>query len=96
MNEQAKDIAVGIGQFYLAKNNNDYNATDKELASLDITNIVVATTGEVVISTGRPGLLIGKRGLNQDNLAAYLKRPVIIVEVDSVIGNMLPPHLEDC
>jgi len=89
-----KELAAEIGAFYLEKNQGDYVATEKEISALHITN-VETKDGKAYISTGRPGLLIGKRGQNIDLLSKWLKKPVHIIEVESLLPYLVPVLWDD-
>ena len=88
--EEVKDVAQNIGQFYLKKNNGDYKATAQEILALRISKIEVANS-EISITTGRPGLLIGKRGTTIDALSQHLKVKIKIFEdVDHLSFYLIP------
>lgn len=93
ISEEVKDVARDIGQFYLKKNNGDYKATAQEVLALRISKIEVAN-GEVSITTGRPGLLIGKRGTNIDALSHHLKVKIKIIEDIDHLSFYLVPYEE--
>ena len=89
LTEEEKKIIIQIGQFYLKKNDGDHDKTVKELTSLGIRRISLksqhfckfCTTGEAVeITLFCPGILIGKKGKNIENLEAFLGKHVAIVE----------------
>lgn len=85
-----RDVAQRIGLFYLQKNNGDYVKTEKDLTDLRIAKIEVNEKG-VIVTTARPGLLIGKRGTNIDALAKHLKSEVRIIEdMDSIYDSLVP------
>lgn len=100
------EAARKIGRFYLAKHNNDYAAAEKELNALQISRIEVTNTETfsslvrsqsppqtiISITTARPGILIGKRGQNIDNLAKYLGTKVHIVEDEEPLYQYLVPN----
>jgi hypothetical protein len=85
------DVAKKIGLFYLEKNLNDYDKTYDELLSLQITNLDVIDNW-VVITTARPGQLMGKRGENIDGLSLHLSplKINIVEESNSFIDVMMP------
>lgn len=74
-----KEICEKIGQFYLQKNNGDYNQTEAEILMLGIQNIFENNTS-VTIILGQPGRLIGPRGKNIEDLQKYLKKDIRIFE----------------
>ena len=96
LSDQVKDIASKIGAFYLRKNNGDYTATEKEIVDLRIMKIEVAVNKAVVITIGRPGLLIGKRGTNVDALSKFLQTEIKIIEdMDNLHSWLVPVDYRD-
>lgn len=92
---EVKDVAQRIGQFYLAKHNNDYDATATELLRLQITQLTIEDD-VVTITTARPGLLIGKRGQNVEALENHLNAKVKIKEeLNSLFDWIMPVKEED-
>lgn len=97
----AQEIAIKIGLFYLAKHNNDYAAAQREIESLRITNIVVASVkgsavDSVEIHLSRPGLLIGRKGENVGNLTTHLGIAFIkIVETNDWLDWLVPIRPDD-
>ena len=89
--ETVRGIAGLIGVFYLYKHNNNYKAAQEELNRLYITSIDVRN-GEVIIHTSRPGLLIGKKGENINNLVEHLKMKVKIIEGEDWVNLILPDY----
>lgn len=94
MTETEKDYAKAIGQFYLAKNHNDYLATEKEILYLNIVKIEF-TDEKLSITTSYPGKLIGKRGANIDALTNYLNVHVKIIEDQERLNEFLIPIEEE-
>lgn len=91
ISEQIKEIANLIGDFYLNKNKGDYQKAAKEIYELQITDLCRLVDNIVVITTGRPGLLIGKKGDNIFALIDWLKRPIKIQEAeDSLLDYLIP------
>lgn len=98
--EKVKEIARNIGQFYLQKNNGDYVATEKEILRLQIKNIEFLIREnpkgeqirEAVITAGRVGLLIGRRGTNIDALEKHLGMKVKIMEDTDPLESYLIPY----
>lgn len=64
-----------IGYFYFLKNNQDLKKTNEEIENLKIRNIDFKEN-ILTISLERPGLLIGKRGENFENLKTYLQKNI--------------------
>jgi ribosomal protein S3 len=94
MNQQIREIAIKIGRFYLMRSNNDYEVARFKLLNLMITNIDIDDTVRVVITTGRPGLLIGPKGKWIDELINYLGVPIKIVESNNNLYDWLIPYPE--
>lgn len=96
--EKVREMASNIGQYYLKKNSGDYVSTEREIMSLQISKIEVDDTlpnlVEVSITTARPGLLIGKRGINIDALTHYLGTKVKIIEEKDPLSSWLLPYHE--
>lgn len=98
--EKVKEIAKSIGQFYLQKNNGDYIATEKEVLRLQIKKIEFLIREnpageqihEAIITAGRVGLLIGKRGTNIDALTKHLGMKVKIMEDNDPLESYLIPY----
>ncbi|MFW6311704.1 MAG: hypothetical protein ACOC1K_05660 [Nanoarchaeota archaeon] len=67
-----KEIYNAIGWFYFIKNKKDFEETRKEIERLQITDVIIYKDN-IEIVLGRPGLLMGLRGYNIDNLYVYLK-----------------------
>lgn len=87
---EIREMAALIGQFYLRKHNNDYIATEKAIVDLRISDLRVEGD-KVIIVTARPGLLIGRRGQNIDELTAFLNKKIhIIEEVDPLLAWLVP------
>lgn len=91
-------VCKKIGEFYLNKNEGDYEKAQREVQNLGISE-VIATGDSVLIKLSRPGLFIGKRGENMDKLGAFLEgKRIHIVEVDSItdlIGPRKEPEYPD-
>lgn len=84
-------IAAAIGEFYLNKNNGDYKATENELVNLRIETIEILSSTDIMIKLARPGLLIGRKGLNIDALSKHLSKKIFIVESSSQLIDYLVP-----
>jgi ribosomal protein S3 len=93
--EPVREIARKIGQFYLEKNNKDYEATAKEIDALRISEIRFETPDAVTIVTGRPGLLVGRRGMTIDALTKFLQIKIRIVEDRDPLWCHIIPVKED-
>ena len=76
---EQENIGYQILSFYSKKNQGDHSATNKELNRLNIRDILVKEN-VVEIHLGAPGLLVGRRGENIDNLKAFLGKEIKIVE----------------
>ena len=79
-----QEIAEKIQSFYLAKNNNDAESTNKEIEALKITDIQriphYVNKNAISIYTARPGLLIGAKGKTIDALQEFLGMKIFIYE----------------
>jgi ribosomal protein S3 len=90
------EMARRIGLFYLQKNNQDYEKTEKELTDLRISKIEIDVKGVVFITLARVGLFIGRKGENIEKLNRFLKSDVRIVEdMDSIYEALIPHNMED-
>lgn len=92
--EQTANIGREIGLFFLSQNNEDYQKTRKFLQKLCITDIR-EENGKLVIETARPGLLIGRKGINYDGLMKHLERKIEIVESFSWADWMTPIDVQE-
>ncbi len=89
---EVQEIAQNIGQFFLTKNEGDYEKTAEEIYRLRIEKIIV--NGDIItIHTHRPGLLIGKRGRTIDELTTYMGREIKIVEEEDDLNYYLIPQI---
>ena len=91
LDNETKETAAIIGQFFLKKNNYDYIATAKELESLRINDLTVMYE-RIVIHTSRPGMLIGSRGSQISELSEWLGKKLHIVETKETILDYLVPQ----
>lgn len=90
----AKKVAGLIGQFYLQKNQNDYEKAEAEITDLRISKVEVAGK-TVTITAARIGKLIGKRGTNVDALGKFLGMEVKMIE-DDLYNHLIPvPEMTD-
>ena len=78
--QELQDIGYEIGHFYLKKCGNNYQAAQKEVESLKITNIEKVNDDTINITLARPGLLIGRKGQNIEALVDHLKKKINITE----------------
>ena len=100
--DERKKIIEGIAKFYLnrsQKASNSWNEavikTTVTIRNLGISNLHVRNDEgktTVVITLERPGLLIGKRGENIDQLSQYLNAAVRILE-DVTVFSEIMAHL---
>ena len=94
-----KEIAQCIGGYYLIKNQGAYKKAMEEITELGITQVDVIKN-KISIRLTRPGLLIGRRGANIDNLRIFLETQLkrgITIEIieDRVISNLIPYSNEE-
>lgn len=94
LTQEVRDIAQKIGQFYLQKYDNDYQLAEQELIRLQITKIEVEPE-MVRITLARPGILIGRRGINIENLTKFLGVKVFIIEDQDPIYSWLIPYKDE-
>ena len=97
-----QEIGYRIADFYLQKNNNNYEAAEKEVQTLKIRDLKLdGRTGTLTICTSRPGLLIGHKGINIDNLHSFLlnKNGVKAIHIEEVKFDwediLVPQRLDD-
>ena len=95
ISKQTIELAQKIGQFYLEKNNKDYEKTADEISRLRITEIITISTTMVVIKLSRVGLMIGKRGENFENLSRFIDRKIHLIENTESIEDYLIPYPPD-
>ncbi len=104
--EKVREYARSIGEFYLKKHDGNYSRACEAVEKLQITKLEVIYTVDsthpegaretVVITTARPGMLIGKKGTNIDELSQHLNAHIKIVEEeDHLLYYLMPPDLED-
>lgn len=89
ISEQVKEISASIGQFYLQKNSGDYVKTREEIEQLRIKEIEMLGD-RLNIKLSRPGLLIGPKGKNINELSEFLKLNIHIQEVDNILTYLCP------
>ena len=84
-----ENILSLIGYFYFGKNNQDVKKTNEEIESLKIRKIDF-DKNILTISLERPGLLIGMKGQNIDNLKTYLQKQLKkYIQINIVEDNSL-------
>jgi hypothetical protein len=69
--KKTREVCEKIGQFYLQKHSGNYDKAAIEITKLGITGVLVSHN-KIIIQLYRPGLLIGKKGENIENLQAFL------------------------
>lgn len=74
------EICEKIGQFFLKRNNGDYEKTNEQISRLGIQDI----EAQLVIKTSRPGCLIGGRGQQITDLEEFLGMKIKIEEENAV------------
>ena len=98
-----KEVISQIGRFFLERNlkksDNEtkvhqvYLQTRKEIQILGITRIVLTSDNEIEIHLDRPGLLIGKKGEQINELSEHLKKyginKIQIIE-DDLFMHLIP------
>jgi ribosomal protein S3 len=95
MNEiTLKKIIQEIGYYYYAKNNSNVQRSNEEINDLQITNIKL-NDDEVTIELSRPGLLIGFKGQNLDNLKRFLQDVFCVKLKFNIIENTILSSLYD-
>jgi ribosomal protein S3 len=92
MSDTEKQIAADIGEFYLQKNNADYEATRKEIKDIGFDNIAVISPNKIKITVRRPGLFIGKRNKNIVKLETYLRRRIVVKETRECVEDYIIPQ----
>jgi hypothetical protein len=91
----AEEFGYLFASFYLQKNNGDYEAAAKEVTKLRITKIEAPFVDKVIIYTARPGLLIGRRGINIAALHEFTKCKIDIREAFCWDDILVPVSYED-
>lgn len=89
--KELQNIGSQIGRYYLKKNDNNYEATRTEIENLKIVNVQLVDD-QIIISTARPGLLIGRKGMNIENLQTYLGKKLSIQEYFSWEDVIIPEY----
>lgn len=86
--KESRHIARIIGEYYLNKNIFDYIKTQEEIRTLCITQ--VEHKGDTVfITLQRPGILIGERGNNLDQLQKFISSKTKYLKVDIKEDNII-------
>ena len=96
ISQEIKRVCYHIGQFYLAKNDNDHRAAQSELERIHITKIEFDENKKLTIESNRPGLVIGVKGRNIEELNTYLQtnagiKELLIREATDCLLNYLIP-----
>jgi hypothetical protein len=94
LSNEVIEVAKSIGEFYLQKNNHDYEKTSKEILKLRITKLELIED-KVIITTCRPGMLIGKKCENVEALSVHLGKNIKIIEAIDDITDWIIPHEPD-
>jgi ribosomal protein S3 len=92
MKYENRDFARMIGEFYLIKNRGDYKKTSEEIATIQITGVDY-NCRVLRIVTGRPGLIIGRRGENIDKLKEYVLKQIGEIFELKIIEDKVIPYL---
>jgi transcription antitermination factor NusA-like protein len=95
---QVVEVARTIGDFYLAKHNGDYAKATEEIYRLQIAKIAVAADNSIVITLGRVGLFIGKRGTNLDAIIKLFngRQLKVVEDMDSILDYVIPRPPQEC
>jgi ribosomal protein S3 len=100
---EVQDIARKISLFYLNKKKNPYLANE-EIAKIGISSIEIKSKivghwfskkfqdDVVIITCARPGLLIGRKGSNIEELQSFLQKKISIIEDKDSIFIHLDAH----
>lgn len=95
LSKPIRDVAETIGQFYLQQNNGDYTTTAQDIANLRIVKLDL-TGDSVLITTARPGVLIGRRGITIDALSKFMHEKmqlkIKIIEDEDCLQDCLTPR----
>lgn len=95
LSQQIKEVAHNIGQFYLNKCKFNYDEARKAIEGLHISKVDVVNN-TVQITTARPGILIGARGENIENLTKFLNMKVCLFEdMDPLIEHLIPHRYDN-
>jgi ribosomal protein S3 len=94
MDNNTIELAEQIGQFYLQRNNGDYEKTADEISKLRIAEIIPIGITMAVIKTSRVGLMIGKRGEDIKHLEAFVNRKLFLVEHQNIEDWIIPQKEE--
>ena len=93
-----REAAKLIGEFYLQKNNGDYNKTEQEIINLRISKLEIIGN-KLHITTELPGWLIGKRGENIYKIETLFKEKmqlgISVSEDQDCLQSCLVPIKED-
>lgn len=89
---EVKAVAQRIGEFFLQRNEGNYEKTRKQLETMRIQEILCPEPQKITIKTSRPGLLIGRRGTVIDALTKHLDLHVHIEEITECLYDYLVPN----
>lgn len=90
--KDVKEICEQIGEFYLNKNLLDYQKTEIEILRIGFSNIELdENKTKVTVTVARPGLFIGSRGQNVEQLEKCLGKKIHIVEERENLNDLLIP-----
>ncbi len=99
-----RDLATYIGSFYLSLqkglDESDYQKARDQVSDLGISNLNIQGN-KISITLMRPGLLIGRKGENIDQLQKYLnaqykKNMKIKIIEERILEHLFPYHYDDC
>lgn len=90
-NPEVVEKAREVGEFYLQKNNGDREKAEEEILRCEFLNMELIR-GELYLYTSRPGVVIGKRGQNIDDLASFIGMPIKIIEENNINHFIIPPE----
>jgi len=88
--DKAIEVASNIGQFFLQKNNCDYEKTAEEINKIGFTKVAVVDN-KVCVVVKRPGMLIGRRGEIVNSLEKWLSVKLKIEETEPSETDFLIP-----
>ena len=92
--KDVKEICEQIGEFYLNKNKGSYTyeKTEQEILRIGFTNIELdENKTKVTVTVARPGLFIGSRGQNIEQLEECLGKKIHIIESCENLNDYLIP-----
>lgn len=90
--KDVKEICEQIGEFYLNKYNGNYAETEEHILRLGFSSIELdENKTKVTVIVARPGLFIGKRGENVEQLEKCLGKKIHIIESPENLNDYLIP-----